>query len=349
MKNHSSLFAFLICLSFGVLSCSSDEETFDSTITQPALLVLNIQKALRNQEIIFSLQSADNEVYTDIATFYVNGNPITGNTFSAAAEGVFEISARYSLAGVETNTETQEIEVFIPKRKVLLEDFTGTWCGFCPRMTTLVKEAQTLTEHLAVVSIHGNSINTGVDPLTIEEGMFLKNYFEVVGYPTGLINRTEFWNQNNIAPQIEATAGEETNISIAINSKLIGQELSIDISIISENTIENKKLVLFLLEDGILEDQDSYYNEDSSSPWYQMGDPIPDFVHDHVLRMAISKPLGDTIMITKAFELYSKNIRLNIPIQFNSNQLSIVAIVVNGDETVNNAQFAHINQRKPFE
>lgn len=126
--------------------------------------------------------------------------------FSSYAKVIFEISTWYYPTGFETNTETQEIEVFIPKRIILLKDFTGTWCGFCPRVTTLTEKAQTHTEHLVEVSIHGNSINTGLDALTIEEGMFLKNYFEVVGNPTGHINKTKFWNQNNIAPQIKASA-----------------------------------------------------------------------------------------------------------------------------------------------
>lgn len=339
----------LYVLSILILSCSKDKKIETYEINDTSFLVLETEKGLRNQELTLMLKGANEEDYTALATFYVNENPIVGNTFSSSTEGMFEVYAQYNLAGTTASTPIQIIEIFQPKRKVLIEDYTGTWCGNCPRMTTFVHEAMDITDHVAVISIHGNSIASGVDPLTIDEGTFLKNHFEVPGYPWGIINRGEVWDENDISNQINLYAGTDVDTSIRIKSVLEDDNLAVEISIISENNIANNKLVVFLLEDGILEDQVNYYDTDTSSPWYQMGNPIVDFVHNDVLRISLTDPLGDAIGSTAAFDVFSSNYSVTIPSEFNPSNLKIAVIVVNQDDTAINAQIASINEAKDFE
>jgi thiol-disulfide isomerase/thioredoxin len=339
----------LYVISILMLSCNKDKKIETYEINEASFLVLETEKGLRNQELPLMLMGANEEDYTDLATFYVNENPINGNIFSSSSEGTFEVYAQYDLAGTQTSTLIQTIEIFQPKRKVLIEDYTGTWCGYCPRMATLVHEAMEITDHVVVVSIHGNSIGSGVDPLTIDEGMFLKNYFEIPGYPWGIINRGDVWDQGDISNQINLYAGIDVDTSIGIKSELIGGNLAVEVSIISKNNLSNKKLVVLLLEDGIQKDQASYYDAVSNSPWYQMGNPILDFEHNDVLRMSLTDPLGDAIANTEAFDVFSSNYSVAIPSEFNPSKLKIAVIVVNEDDTAVNAQFAGINNTKGFE
>lgn len=65
--------------------------------------------------------------------------------------------------------------------------------------------------------------------------------------------------------------GYESDISIKIESQLKDNKLSAQVKVISENDIVNNKLVVFLLEDGLLYDQVNYRNEDPRFPSYQMG------------------------------------------------------------------------------
>jgi thiol-disulfide isomerase/thioredoxin len=339
----------LYVLSILILSCSKDKKVETYEINDTSFLVLETEKGLRNQELSLMLTGANEEDFTDLATFFVNENPIDGNTFSSSSEGMFEVYAQYNLAGTATSTPIQIIEIFKPKRKVLIEDYTGTWCGNCPRMTTFVHEAMEMTDHVAVISIHGNSISSGVDPLTIDEGMFLKNHFEVPGYPWGIINRGEVWDENDISNQINLYAGIDVDISIGIKSELVGDNLAVDVSVISENNLTNNKLVVFLLEDGIIEDQANYYAADATSPWYQMGNPIVDFEHNDVLRMSLTDPIGDAISNIVAFEVFSSNYSISIPSEYNLSNLKIAVIVVSQDNTAINAQIASINETKYFE
>ena len=339
-----------------LLSCSGDDSAnVIYNINEESLLIKNYEKVLRNQEVVFDLIGDNNANYTEFAIFYVNNVAIAGNVFSSPVEGVFNVYAEYDLAGTMTETNVTIVEVFIPKRKVFIEEYTGTWCGFCPRIVSSIGEVRGQSEDVVVVAIHGNSIYSGTDPLAVTEGMFLKNYFEVPGYPTGIINRDEFWEYETITPhdfiisQPLAFAGTEVNTSIGINSQLIGVDLTVEIKVISETDITSKKLVVFLLEDGILLDQANNYYGTPESPWYQMGNPIVDFEHNDVLRMSITDPLGNVISNISALEERSINYTLTIPVDYNSSNLSIVAMVVNEDDTVINAQFAEINENKEYE
>jgi len=340
-----------------LLSCSGDDSAnVIYNINEESSLVISGEKALRNQEVVFSLLGENNADYTEFATFYIDGNVIDGNVFSSSIEGFFNVYAEYDLVGTITQTEVSSFEVFIPKRKVLIEGFTGTWCGFCPRIVTAKRAIKEQAEDVVLVSIHGNSIYSGTDSLVTSEGMFLKNYFEVPGYPTGLINRDEFWENNGLSPLFDflvsqplAYAGTDVNTSISINSQLLDVDLTVDVKIISEDDISSKKLVVFLLEDNILLDQINYYNEVPESPWYQMGNPIVDFEHNDVLRKSLTYPLGDSITNTEALEEYSISFNSYILPNNNSSNFKIVAIVVNEDGTAVNAQFAQVNENKLYE
>tara|TARA_R110002124_G_scaffold87407_1_gene225184 strand:+ start:226781 stop:227221 length:441 start_codon:yes stop_codon:yes gene_type:complete len=145
-------------------------------------------------------------------------------------------------------------------------------------------------------------------------------------------------------------AGEETDFAIGISSQLTGSTLTVEVDVIYETgSITGDKLVLYLLENGIIHDQTNYYNTDPTSPYYQAGNPIPDFEHNEVLRQSLTGIFGDNIPATAAFTTYSKSFTATIPSDYNSNNLSLVAMVVSADNTARNSQFAEVNENKGFE
>ncbi len=85
-------------------------------------LIISGSKALRNQEITFSLVDPQGNDISSTATFYVDNAAISGNTYAAASVGMSEVYAEYDVAGSPTQTPAQSFVVYIPKRKVVLED-----------------------------------------------------------------------------------------------------------------------------------------------------------------------------------------------------------------------------------
>jgi len=352
MKIKSLHFALLILLVSVLVSCGSDDKAIEQGLATEAFLVIDANTGLRNQEITFGLTDANDVDQSAAATFFINGEAIEGATFSSETEGAYKLYATYTLNGELATTQSQDVNIIIPRRKILLEAFTGVWCGNCPRKKTAVNELRVLTPYAAVVSIHGNSVNTGTDPLTIPDGMFIKDYFEIPGYPYGMVNREDFWyfgsGPTADEPFMEL-AGNEIPVSIAINSQRLGDALSIETSLVSEQDLANHRIIVYLVEDGILLDQVNYYNDNPSSPFYQMGNPIKDYEHSDVLREILTDPLGDEISNLTALTPITQSFTTTISSEFNPQNLKLVVAILNSNGTPINAQFANISENKPYE
>jgi thiol-disulfide isomerase/thioredoxin len=326
---------------------TSNSLNFD-VVTERTVLIDN-NKVFRNQSVNFSLVDTDGTDVTAEATFYVNNNVISGTQFSSATEGNFEVYATYELAGSTLTTQTKEFVVFVPKRKVVIEDYTGTWCGYCPSVAAAIVNTHNVTSDIAVVAIH-ETANSSPDPYHFPQVQLLKDEFGVDGLPAARINRTTQWNMPYSTSDVTNIAGEETNLAIAINSQLTGNSFTVQVKTVFETgSIAGDKLVVYLVENGIIYQQTNYYNTDPTSPYFGLGNPIPNFEHNEVLRQSLSGIFGDNISATAAYEVNTKNFTTTIPADYNANNLQIVAMVVSADNSARNAQFADVNENKGYE
>jgi len=345
-------YSALLIFTLGVLiSCSKTE---DNVSLEPPTAEITVDKlvrkaSLRNQIIPFSIITEDGADVTDIATFYVDDVAIEGNTFSSETIGDFGVYGVYLDEGVETTTNTESFSVIIPKRKVVIEDYTGTWCGFCPRVVVAVENVHEVTNDIAVVAIH-ETANSNPDPMHFPQVEDLKNEFGVDGLPAARINRTTNWTIPYDVSDVTSMAGEVTDFTIGIVSQLTDNELVVEVSVVYENgSSSGDKLVVYLIEDGIIYDQTSYFNSDESSPYYQLGNPIPDFEHNDALRKSLTQITGDDISGTAALETYSRTVSTTLESDYVVENLSIVAMVVSDDNSARNAQFAEINEDKEYQ
>ena len=146
-------------------------------------------------------------------------------------------------------------------------------------------------------------------------------------------------------------AGVETDLAIAILSKLDGDILTVQTDVVYENgSVNGDKLVVYLLESGVIHEQTNYYNTDVTSPYYQLGNPIPNFVHNEALRLSLTEVLGDNISATAELEEFTKVFSVAIPdAVVDVANLSLVAMVVSADNSARNAQFADIDEDKAYE
>jgi len=128
MKQFVPLSAFIVFITF--FSCNGDDSP-NQVQVNTSFLSKSENKGLRNQEISFfdMFGAIDN---TTIATFYVNDEPIEGNKFSSSTAGMFKVYSQYNVDGMTTISQVDSFEVYIPRKKALIEGFTGTWCGNCP-------------------------------------------------------------------------------------------------------------------------------------------------------------------------------------------------------------------------
>lgn len=339
----------LILLASVIFSCSKKEDFTEAEQQVVALENgLNFRKAsLLNQEITFSLIDNDGNDISAEATFYVNNEALQSNLFTSSTEGEFEIYAEFLQNGTQVQTETNTFSVITPTRKVTVEDYTGTWCGFCPAVNAAIKEVTSQTPHITTVAIHnGDQFALDIEP-AIRAGLNVPS-----GSPRGRIDRTIVWGSGFVFPPevVMDYVGGPSNYGISINSQVNNRTLVGQITVAATEAIESKKLVVYLTEDGLLDDQTNYFNNDPDSPFYNLGDPIVDFQLDHVLRAVIGNDiLGDPIPSTAALTDYVFNFNYEIPNNFVIDNLDIVVMVVDQDNLALNSQHASVGAFKPFE
>ncbi len=337
-------------------SIASNILNFEVIAETERALTIDVTRAMNNQTITFGLlDSSGNNTASD-ATFYVNGAAITGFTYSSATEATYVVYAEYIINGETFTTPEKTFTVYIPKRNVVLEDYTGTWCGYCLKALVAIDTVIVLANHhVSVVAIHESSIGPP-DPMDFAQIDDLQAEFDVPdSFPQTQLNRTVKWNAtppSSLIYDMEAVtsiAGLETDHSIAISSQISGSTLSVDAKVIYRNGSEpGDKLVVYLLESGIIADQANYFNSNPASPYYGMGNPIVDFVHNDALRNSLSGLFGDNIPETSAFQEYKKTYTFTIPSEYNPNNLSFVVMVVKADNSAKNSQHAKLGETKIY-
>ena len=95
---------------------------------------------------------------------------------------VFLISS--SCEDTEINRNFSSVPSVFTK-KVLIEEFTGSWCGYCPSGAEILED---LVDSLNVIGV---AIHSG-DYMTIEHGGFLEESYPSSGYPSGMVDRISY-------------------------------------------------------------------------------------------------------------------------------------------------------------
>ena len=75
-----------------------------------------------------------------------------------------------------------------------------------------------------------------------------------------------------------------------------------------------------------------------------MGNPITKFVHNNVLRTSLTDVFGDEIIIDEGKDVYNYQKTINLDSRYDSEQIEIIAFVVDGSGKVVNVQHANLGE-----
>ena len=230
------------------------------------------------------------------------------------------------------------------KKRVLIEDYTGTWCGNCARVAYAVDQVKLLTDKAVTVAIHnGNDPYNfvGIAPL---KDLILPN--SPLALPVSRLNRINVWTfpePTNIQQALDLT-GNNTFLGLALNSTVGNATINLDVKMKFVQDYSNLKLVVYLLEDKLIYDQRNYTN------YFNGENPIKNFEHNHVLRTSITNILGDAVSGTTNGSTVTKSFSFPIPANIsNSANISFAAFLVGSDNAVINARAAIANENQSFE
>lgn len=310
-------------------------------------ILLSQNSSSLGQTISFAVNDNYGVDVTSESEFFIDDSKITGNTYTSTQRGTFEVHATYNQ--LISTKKTFIIQKYT--QKVLIEDYTGTWCGYCPRLANAIDLVLAETNNAVPVTIHCTS-GSAVDPFDFDDKYILLNAFGVSGYPTAKINRTETWsypeNSSQGVNQVINKLQTEAPLGIGISSTLSGTDLSIDIDVEFGSNQSGLKLVVYLVEDKLIADQSNYLDD-----LYGGLSNLVNFEHNHVLRHSITDLFGTEISssVSTAGNLHQQTFNFNTAGSevSNSANIYIVAFVVNGStKSVLNVQEAAVNSTVTF-
>lgn len=321
-------------------------------VLPPVLTSLRVESAVSSikvgdtaEFIVIGTDAGGNDyTITEDATISVNGNQIVGNRFMATTMTDVQATAtKDALTSPVFNlpvTDDNAPGTFA--RNAVIEDFTGTWCGWCPRVSYAIEQVEAQTDRVFAIAAHSG------DAMENSYSAALDNVYVTSGYPTAVINRDAEWTYpepSNVAQATNLATGTTTS-GLSINSMIVGNQLQVYVSAAFAQTTSGAKLVVLVLEDGITASQRNY------TSYYGGEDPIPQFEHNHTLRHAITDVFGDAIPSanTMANTKYTEVFDIPIPSLVNdSSKMSIVAMIVGSDNKVINATGAHVGVDKDYQ
>ena len=199
-------------------------------------------------------------------------------------------------------------------RNVLIEEFTGRNCGYCPdghRIANLIVANN--PGRVWAVNIHAGGYSPVTYPnMNTTDGTTITSGFGIGGFPAGHVNRStandlgrDQW-ESHTNTQLAQQA--EVNVAgfVTLNHATRTAEITVEVYYTANSSQSTNYLTIMMLQDSILGSQSgNYYN-----PSQMLNGQ---YVHQHVLRDVVTSTWGDEISPTTAGTLITKNYTYQIP------------------------------------
>ena len=220
-------------------------------------------------------------------------------------------------------------------KKVLLEDYTATWCVYCPQASIYCENLKTtLGEKFIFIQNHVS------DNLATDDGSELGNTFSISGLPSGTINRKKFDSVNTVwldrgewMNRTMQVVNSNAIASISFNKvsyNAISRLVTMNIDVVFNSLPQNFPLAVNV---AIAEDSIEAINDlvqSNNSPSIGGGkNPLENWWHKMVLRKWIAPSLWGDINAIETTPIigkkYSTSFTYLIPNTWNANQCYLIA------------------------
>lgn len=230
------------------------------------------------------------------------------------------------------------------KKHVLIEDYTGTWCGNCTRVSYAIGQVFEQSDKVVAIAIHnGNDPYNfaGIQPL--KDLISPNNDLEL---PQSRLNRTTTWTYpetSNIQQAINLTS-TNCGLGLAMNSAILNGNIDLTVNVKFAQNYEGVKLVVYVLENHLIHKQYNY------TSYFGGINPIINFEHNHVLKSSLTQLLGNPLSGTTFNKTVSTHFALPVPTNIsNADNISFVAFIVDSTNKVINVRAIEGNESQSLE
>jgi thiol-disulfide isomerase/thioredoxin len=232
-------------------------------------------------------------------------------------------------------------------RKVVLEEFTGAWCGWCPEGAEIVEQIATQNPINMIAIANHNG-----DGLQIPDGAAIQNGLSVTGYPNADIDRFKFaaaakipvsrgqwatyFNERKTVPAIASVSIANLTYVASTNK----YEADIKVKFTSAPVAGVPIAVnAYILEDSIKAEGSSLEQHNYSSSIQGGASVLSNWYHNHTLRMSLGGAWGFTTAIPATPVVnteYTQHVSFSVPANYVKKNLHIVAFASYNGTAANN-------------
>jgi hypothetical protein len=220
--------------------------------------------------------------------------------------------------------------------KVLLEQMTGTWCGWCVDGTLRMNELIAANPNRVI----GAVVHQGDAMQNTSIYNYLNSTYKVNGFPSGMVNRKPSSSSGDIvmgrgewSTNATTALGQSVNMGLGIDASISGPLLTVMLHVANKTeTTENYSVIAYLLEDGLVYSQNNYYSNlagATTHPFYSQPSVIANYTHNKVVRKMLTDNVGVSLpnAAKSANKIYRRLFVTDLE-NFNKTKLRIVAFVV---------------------
>lgn len=243
------------------------------------------------------------------------------------------------------------------KHRVLIEDFTGAWCGWCPRVSHAIELLKETPEADSYVfgAIHNGDAMTVSGTSGLPTSLWTK--FEIPsaqrGYPFAAVNRMEEWKTpepNNLkqVKDLIQTSGVPVGIKIASTLTATGGTVNFSLKL-GATYNAGLKYVCYVIENNVVKTNNPQQNY---TDYYGGVDVIPDFKHYDVFLKSTGPVAGTAITAEQTKS--GAEINFNQTIAYTSHtgsldNIEVVVMALNDKGDVVNVRKAKANTTADYE
>lgn len=246
----------------------------------------------------------------------------------------FLFSFAFSHAEWNVTTEVQN-------KKVLVEEFTGIHCGYCPYAHAIVAELlKAQPDKVYAIAFHTGSFAVpGSDEpdYRLSKSAVINDYFGITGYPSGMINRQRFTDYIICSRTMWAAYAHmqsqevaPVNLWMASSYDSLSRELTIDIEgyYTADVDADFNLLNVMVTENNVMGPQ-------------RGGGLGDEYIHQHMIRGYVTDTWGDTITNCKKGEYFSRQYKYVVPekihdVELNPAEFEVVVFLSENEENVLN-------------
>ena len=247
-------------------------------------------------------------------------------------------------------------------KKVLIEEVTTAGCPGCPVGALEFNDIAATNPNVIPVAIHFNDVWHTDSMATPDGAAVLVPYWWA--QPTMMVDRYAFSGIPRIpllqvywSDKISEREAHNTPVDVSATGTYSASTRSLDIDVTASflnNANGNLRVNCYIVEDSVMGsglgyDQLNGYNTTVGHPLYGLGNPIPNYVHRHVLRDMLGGPWGTDGVIPSTVasgNAYTHHYTTTLPAKWDESIITLVVLVQQYDADSSKREVLNANSYK---